>query len=97
MIAGVPVPSQCVDLIWLTRRDLQEQPTELNHSNGAFLIRSSYEFYIFSKAGNIADSKTNWHGRREEKTGGLDKGNAWVTLQTTQLSRASDASDASDE
>ena len=37
-------------------------------------------FDVFSKAGNIADSEADWHGRREDRTGlskdgGMNKGN----------------------
>lgn len=90
-------PSQGIDLIRFPRRNLQEQPAELYHRNGAFLVRSTYEFDVFSKAGNIADNETDRHGGREDgfalsKDGGVSKGNGeyaytWLALQTSLLSR----------
>lgn len=80
-----PEPSQSIDLIRFPRRNLQEQPAELYHRNGALLVRSSNVFDVFSKAGNITDSEADWHGRQVDgsglsKDGGMNKGNCELDI-----------------
>ena len=90
-------PSQGIDLIRFPRRNLQEQPAELYHRNGAHLVRSTHGFDVSLKVENNSYSVTDWHGGREDgfalsKDGRVSKGNGdyaytWLALQTSLLSR----------